>query len=285
MGLVSFSDGEVERQPGYLLEDRLVNLADVDSGWSKARLFNDMIALENEIWTSVVESGVAVRSVESTQLYRPVIPSKIIRLEGCYRQDLTDTGYNSRIEPDGLNEMDWPSSWAAPLSSTVGPRDSLLLPRYASDVRPGAELGLVIGEWGKNLTPDEATAAVGGVTLGGCLTIHDELPGLEGYKMFDNSMAIGPEIVPLERVEVDNLDLRVSIDGDRIAVRNTGEWRFSVGEMVSHVSKLVTLTPGDVLFTGNPFRIEESVKSGDHLRISIPEIGMIASDVTDDGTQ
>lgn len=284
MSLVRFSQRDGLPRLGYLLDDRVVALADVSDG----RDAGDFFRFPDELHAAaraVLEDETTPRwDASAVHLHRPVEPEKVVRLEGCYRQDVTDEGFNPRIEKDGLNEMDWPTSWTAPLSSTTGPHGSLSVPRYVSDVRPGIEVGLVVGTETRHWTGDDVEDVVAGATVGASLTVHDELPGLEGYKMFDDAVAVGPGVAPIGSVPLDSADLRLSVDGERVATHRTDEWRFDPAEMISHVSELMTLKPGDIVFTGDPTRPTVPVEDGVRVEATVEGVGTVAVPVAkDDG--
>ena len=281
MGLIRFDD-DGRTRPGYRVEDRVVALDALNDGKDEAEFLESPGDTDTAAQELLRGSEVNGLDVADVRLRRPVDPEKIVRLEGCYRQDVTDEGFNPRIEEDGLNEMDWPTSWTAPLSSTTGPEGPLRIPRHVSDVRPGVELGLVIGNRIKHCDADEAREAVAGVTVGACLTIHDELPGLEAYKMFDDAMAVGPQVVPADSVDLNSAELLIASDGERLAAHRTDEWRFSLGEMVAHVAEIVTLEPGDVVFTGDPTRIDRSVSPGDTVKATVGGVGTATVPVVGD---
>lgn len=284
MSLVRFSQGDGLPRPGYLLDDRIIALADIGNGRDVGDFFRSPDDLQAATREALEDETTPQRDASAVRLHRPVEPEKIVRLEGCFRQDVADEGFNPRIEKDGLNEMGWPTSWTAPLSSTTGPRGPLSVPRYVSDVRPGLEVGLIVGTETKHWTGDDVADVVAGATVGASLTVHDELPGLEGYKMFDDAMAVGPNVTPLDSVPLDSAELRLSVDGERVATHRTDEWRFDPAEMISHVSELVTLKPGDIVFTGDPTRPTVSVGNGETVEATVEGVGVVDIPVTtDDG--
>jgi 2-keto-4-pentenoate hydratase/2-oxohepta-3-ene-1,7-dioic acid hydratase in catechol pathway len=263
-------------------DDRIVALEDVDGDLSVDEFLQSPADVETAAREALVASATDARDVSTAQLHRPVEPEKIVRLEGCYRQDLTDEGFNPRIEKDGLNQMEWPTSWTAPLSSTTGPEGPLAIPRYVSEVRPGLELGLVVGRETRHWDGNDITEVVAGVTIGAPLTIHDELPGLEGYKMFDDAMAVGPGVTPVDAVPLDTAELRLAAAGERLATHQTTEWRFDPTEMIAHVSELLTLKPGDIVFTGDPTRVPTFVADGDIVEATIEGVGSVTVPISGD---
>lgn len=284
MSLVRFSQRDGLPRPGYILDDRVVALADIGDGRDAEDFFRSPNELRAAARAALDDETTPRRDPSAVRLHHPVEPEKIVRLEGCYRQDVTDEGFNSRIEKDGLNEMDWPTSWTAPLSSTTGPRGPLTVPRYVSDVRPGLEVGLIVGTETRHWTGDDVADVVAGATVGASLTVHDELPGLEGYKMFDDAMAVGPGVTPLDSFPLDSAELRLSVDGERVATHRTDEWRFDPAEMISHVSELMTLKPGDIVFTGDPTRPTAPVEDGVRVEATVEGVGEVDVPVAkDDG--
>jgi 2-keto-4-pentenoate hydratase/2-oxohepta-3-ene-1,7-dioic acid hydratase in catechol pathway len=142
-----------------------------------------------------------------------------------------------------------------------------------------------VGSHIKHCDTDAAREAVAGVTVGACLTIHDELPGLEAYKMFDDAMAVGPHVAPVDSVPLDSAEVSLSLDGERLAACRTDEWRFSPGELVAHVAEIVTFQPGDVVFTGDPTRIDTSVRPGDTIEATVEGVGTATVPIVEDETE
>ena len=287
MGLVSFTEGDETPRPGFRVGERVVGLDSVP--FSGPRELNahlvELETLERRAWGALTSNADPdVYRLAEVNLEQPVAPSKIIRSEGCYEHDLTDTGFNPHLEGADLNELDWPSLWVTPRSTSVGPDSTVRLPRSVSEVRPGVEFAVVFGERAENRPVETVLDAVAGYVPAVTLTAHDELPGLEGYKMFEGFLAIGPSVVPADQVSPDERELGLRINGEPLDVQTTSDWRFTLAEILSHASAVMTLQPGDVVLTGDPMRVERTLASDDRVSGRIDGVGSLSLTVvgTDD---
>lgn len=210
----------------------------------------------------------------------PVDPTKIVRLEGCYEEDVTDEGFNAHVEDAGFNEMDTPSLWVAPTSTLTPHQGTVHVPSQMTDVRPGVELGIVIGSSVRNLDATDALEAVTGYTVCMDITAHDDVPGLEGYRMFDSCLPCGPDIVDPTGVNPERCALGVRHNGEPVDVRSTTSFRFSLGEIISYVSGVMSLSPGDLITTGTPIRGASPIESGDEIEAWIESVGTVQATIS-----
>jgi len=287
MGLVSFTEGDEPLRPGFRIGDRVVGL-DTAPFSGPGRLnphLAELETLERRAWDALTSNADPdVYRLAEVTLEQPVDPSKILRAEGCYQHDLTDTGFNPHLEAAELNELEWPSLWVTPRSTSVGPDSMVQLPRSVSDVRPGVEFAVVMGERIENRPVETVLDSVAGYVPAVTLTAHDELPGLEGYKMFEGFLAVGPSVVPADQVAPDEREMALRVNGDPLDVQTTADWRFTLAEILSHASAVMTLQPGDVVLTGNPIRAERTLSGGDRVSGRIDGVGSLSLTVvgTDD---
>jgi 5-oxopent-3-ene-1,2,5-tricarboxylate decarboxylase/2-hydroxyhepta-2,4-diene-1,7-dioate isomerase len=205
----------------------------------------------------------------------PMEPSKIIRLDGCYEHDVTDEGFNHHLENAGLNDMSTPSLWVAPKSTLSPHGGTVTIPGQMADIRPGVELGVVIDSSVYALEVDEALDAIGGFTVCMDLAAHDDVPGLEGYRMFDECLPCGPDVVDQELINPETRAMGIRHNGEPVDVQSTTSFRFSLAEMISYVSKVMSLSPGDLITTGTPIRDAPSLEAGDEVEAWIESIGTL----------
>jgi 2-keto-4-pentenoate hydratase/2-oxohepta-3-ene-1,7-dioic acid hydratase in catechol pathway len=138
------------------------------------------------------------------------------------------------------------------------------------DVRPGVELGLIIGAQARHLTPEKAPEYIAGYTVCRTLRADDQHPGLYGYRMFPGFLGVGPSIVP----EIGSpVALGVRQGNETVDSSSTARLRFSLGDLVSYASHIFTLEPGDLIVTGNPVRTKDSVEAGETVTAWIESIG------------
>ncbi len=218
-------------------------------------------------------------SVEAVQLLPPISPSKVIRLDGCYEHDLTDERFDTHLEGIGLEDLSNPSLWVAPTSTLTGDASTVRIPPQVEDVRPGAELGIVVGKRGKQLDPQETSEVVAGYVVCMSLRSRDDIPGLYGYKMFDGFFPCGPAVVPYSSVDADALSLGVRRNRNAENTQSTTSLRFTTSEIVSFASHVMTLEPGDLIATGTPTRGTSSLEDGDEVEAWIESLGTLHATV------
>jgi 2-keto-4-pentenoate hydratase/2-oxohepta-3-ene-1,7-dioic acid hydratase in catechol pathway len=222
---------------------------------------------------------VDIHNVSQANLYSPIYPSKIVRIEGGYEHDLTDENYNPFIDTEGLRERDWPRFWVAPMSAIAQASNPLVLPKFAYEAKPGVELAFVIGSSGKYWSHEAATEAIAGCLVMGDIGIYDLLPGQWGYKFFDSAMRFGTDLVSAQELDLSSLNLTLELNEEVVDTKSTDGWRFTPGEMVSTVSDIMSLQPGDIITTGNPMRVDGTVDAGDELRATIEDVDTVVSSI------
>lgn len=271
VGLVRFSTDADAPQPGVQVRKKVIPLADIEGLSGESTI--DHLKHITDVVARASDLTVTGYSLDEVDFHRPIQPGKIVRLEGCYEHDVTDERFNPFIEVDGLNEMDWPSHLVVPPSATVGPDSPIELPQFADAIKPGIELAFVIDGEAKNLDPSNVFDAIGGCLVTANIAIYDTLPGLFGYKFFDSALPLGRAVVPVSDVDVTNLDLTLLINGEHIDTQSTSGWRFEPGELVSSVSELMTLKPGDLILTGDPIRTDRTLEVDDEVSVSVEGAG------------
>ncbi len=146
-----------------------------------------------------------------------------------------------------------------------------------------AELVAVLGASVKHVSGADAAAAVFGYCVGNDLSVRDwqwETPQWMLGKSFDGHAPFGPWITTADEVgDPHRLGIRAIINGETRQNSNTRHLVFSVWDQIAHLSKAMTLSPGDIIFTGTPGGVGAATKSwlkaGDTVRIEIDELGAI----------
>lgn len=281
MGLVTYERPDAAHGIGVRRGSDVVPVNLLDSGADVDNLTDCLPiidSLESEAGELISNTSAPddVHHVSEVVLHSPVDPEKVVRIEGSYSHDLVDEEYNPFIDTEGLRERDWPRFWVAPMSAMSDATDPLVLPTFASEAKPSVELALVVGTSGKNWSPEEATEAIAACQVMADIGIYDALPGQWGYKFFDSAMTFGTDLIPSSELELSGLDLSLELDGEVVDVQSTNDWRFSPGEMVSIVSEIMSLRPGDIITTGNPMRVD-GVDPGNELRATVENVGEVTS--------
>jgi 2-keto-4-pentenoate hydratase/2-oxohepta-3-ene-1,7-dioic acid hydratase in catechol pathway len=212
-------------------------------------------------------------SLDAVKLLAPCTPSKIICLGVNYRSHAIETGLT--IPPV-------PLIFLKPPTAVIGPEDKIELPRLEKRrVDYEAELGVVIGRRAKGISRERAKESVLGYT---CFNDVSERYAQKSdgqwtrCKGYDTFAPIGPWI----ETEVDPDDLQVEsyLNGELRQSARTSDLIFGIADIVSFVSGIMTLLPGDVIATGTPSGIGK-MNPSDVIEIKIENIGTLKNHVID----
>ena len=211
--------------------------------------------------------------LESVRLLPPVLPSKII---GVGRN------YVEHAKEHGAEVPDVPLIFLKPPTAVIGPEERIVLPQLEKRrVDYEAELGVVIGRRAKAISRERAKECVLGYT---CFNDVSERYAQKSdgqwtrCKGYDTFAPIGPWI----ETEVDPDDLLVEsyLNGEVRQSARTSDLIFGVEEIISFISGIMTLVPGDVIATGTPSGIGK-MRPGDVIEIKIEKIGTLKNYVVE----
>jgi len=200
----------------------------------------------------------------------PVTPSKIVCIGLNYKDHALEQG--KPLPPEPLIFM-------KPSTSVIGPGDAIESPLWAGRVDHEAEVGVVIGRVAKDVPLGKADHVILGLTCINDVTAR-ALQNKDGQytrsKSFDTFAPIGPCIA----VGLDGRDLEVRgyVNGQLRQDSRTRELIFTIPEIVTFVSKVMTLLPGDIIATGTPAGIGPIVP-GDSVTIHVEGVGALTNSV------
>ena len=166
--------------------------------------------------------------------------------------------YRDHAEESNLPIPDEPSVFAKFASSVVGPYDPIVVPPAFDKVDYEAEVVIVMGATGKNISEHDAWSYVAGVTAGQDISDRKEqwrkpINQFTLPKSYDTFSPIGPYLVTLDEFEdVDDIEVVGHVDDLEVQRGRTSDLIFSVPELIAWLSKRVTFEPGDLIFTGTP---------------------------------
>lgn len=206
----------------------------------------------------------------SVRLLAPCTPSKIVCL---------GLNYRGHIEEMNLAIPPLPLIFLKPSTSVIGTNESIILPPGCGRVDYEGELAVVIGKTARSVSVDKADGYILGYTCFNDVSDR-EAQALDGQwtraKGYDTFAPLGPWIET--DVSPDNLKLETFVNGDLRQSASTRELVFSVPEVVSFVSHIMTLLPGDVIATGTPAGVGP-LKPGDVVQVKIEGIGVLTNSV------
>lgn len=209
-------------------------------------------------------------ALNNVRLLAPTEPTKVICVGVNYRGHAQEMGH--QIPED-------PCLFLKPETSVIGPGEAILYPPMSKQVDYEAELAAVIARPLWNVTPAEAMRAVLGYTCVNDVTARD-LQRKDGQwtraKGFNTFCPIGPWID--DEIDPDSVDVELLLNRERRQFANTQELIHKMADLLSYVSRIMTLRAGDVVATGTPAGIGP-MKPGDDVEVRISGIGSLKNHV------
>ncbi|MFZ5814069.1 MAG: fumarylacetoacetate hydrolase family protein [Bacillota bacterium] len=212
-------------------------------------------------------------SLEGVRLLPPVEPSKIV----CIGKNYADHAAEMNSLPPSE-----PMFFLKAPSALIGPGDAIVLPNREHAIHWEAELALVIGRRMKNVPREEALSYVFGYTIANDVSDRDYQKGDAPFnfgraKSFDTFCPCGPVLVT-EGVNPLDVHITLCCNEEVRQSDSTSLMIHDVPKLLSHLSQIMTLMPGDLILTGTPKGVGP-MKPGDLIEISIPGIGTLANPV------
>lgn len=281
MKLALFDDHRL----GVLVDGGLVDITDalpwphdpdpLTAGWWR-RLCRDFADVSGDL-RAAVPRGVAV-ALDAVYLRAPVLnPSKVIAAASNYAGHVDEM---HRVQERTLGHveawmMDFDVFLKAP-SSISGPSDGIRLPTdilaAGHEIHHECELVIVIGAGGKDIRPEAALSHVFGYTTGLDITVRSE-GDRSRRKSYDTFSPVGPWVVTGDEAgDPHDLDIRLDANGTLRQHVSTRDLVTGVPDIISRASAVMTLLPGDLLFTGAPPGVGP-IFSGDRLDTHISRVG------------
>ena len=229
------------------------------------------------------EKRAAAISLDDVTLLAPVpSPPKIVCL---------GLNYKDHAEEQGKEIPDEPIIFMKPRTAVIGPDQPIIHPIMVKQLDYEAELAIVIGEKGKNIPVLEAKKHIFGYTVFNDVSARDiqfkDKQWTRG-KSFDTFAPMGPCITISNQIEnPNNLSVRTRVNGELRQDSSTKNMVFSVYEIVHHLSRVMTLEPGDIIATGTPAGVGVFMKPkpkflspGDLVEVEIDQIGALRNNVS-----
>jgi len=203
------------------------------------------------------------------KLLAPCVPPKILAVGLNYKSHLG-------TRPAPVN----PEMFYKPVTSLQNPGDPIELPPDQTDTHFEGELVIVIGKHVRNASPDEARAAVFGVTCGNDVSERNWQRNIDRQwwraKGCDTFAPLGPWIVT--GLDYSDLALQTRVNGEVLQQQRTSDLIFDVPTVIEFVSRYLTLTPGDLIYTGTPGNTQKMVP-GDVVEVELEGIGVLRNPV------
>lgn len=305
MRLVTFRKGKANHV-GAIVGDGVADIVAASRASGGPALPADMIALLEMGAKGLRAAKAAARFAAKNPKRGLLVPQALVKLEApvpCPRKLLLLAGnYASHLEEEGKRaraKLDQtPRVFMKPPSTTVNrPGGDIPITRYSRWVDWEVELGIVIGRKARDVSVDDAPRHIAGYTIVNDISERDfcvqERTKTEDFDKFfdwlngkwpDGFAPMGPCITTADEIgNPMNLAIRLSVNGEVMQDASTSGMIYNCAEIVSFISRWVTLEPGDVIATGTPAGIGKvrgiKLQPGDLVRCEIERIGVLENRV------
>jgi 2-keto-4-pentenoate hydratase/2-oxohepta-3-ene-1,7-dioic acid hydratase in catechol pathway len=210
--------------------------------------------------------------LDKVKLLAPCQPTKVVAV---------GLNYKPHAEELKMALPHHPLIFLKPPSAVIGPGEPIIIPPGATRVDYEGELAIVIGKTARHVTAKQAPAFIFGYTCFNDVTERDQQKEDGQWtraKGYDTFAPLGPgietDLYPLK------LELTTKVNGEVKQSGNTSDCLFDAYQLVSFISGVMTLNPGDVIATGTPSGIGP-LKAGDTVEVEIEGIGKLVNKVAD----
>lgn len=226
---------------------------------------NKVFSIKGSIFGDWEKQGKSFE-LHEVKLLAPCEPGKVVCIGINYKEVVNKKGDPMPQEP---------VIFLKPDTSVIGPEEAIVLPEGVKELNYEVELVVVIKDKIKDVSVEDAKNHVLGYTCGNDITAKDFMEKGKPWtkaKGYDTFMPIGPCIV--SGIDGDILNIRMYHNGQMTQNSNTSDMVFNVSQIISYVSHIMTLNPGDIISTGTPPG-KGNLKPGDIIEAEIEGIGRL----------
>lgn len=272
---------------GAIVDDRAIDLCAVDDTLPATMM--DLLAAGEagmaQAATAVASADAATHGqpLEEVTLLPPVVrPGKVIAL---------GRNYAAHAKEGGAEPPEYPMLFHKTATSLIGHGGTVRIPAGTNRVDYEAELAVIIGKVCKNVEEADAFDYIAGYTVANDITARDWqrlTTQFTAGKMVDTFGPLGPALVTKDEApDPANMSVKSILNGQVMQDGNTKMMIFSVPFIVSYISKISTLEPGDVILTGTPEGVGYArkppiyMKDGDVITIEVEGLGTLTNPLVD----
>ena len=283
---------------GILAESGLI---DIQSAWGDPNPPKSILEILQrgpeclEKLAKLAESAEATVPTDSFGLLAPIPrPGKVIALAGNYSEHIKEAGLALGLS-DSPRNTTVPRPFIMPSTAVTGPEQEIPWPLYSKTIDYELELVVVIGKKAKFVQSEDALDYVAGYTIADDISARSvtfsknraKRPWDEFYDWLNGKWAdcfcpMGPYLLTADEIgDVQNLDMKLTVNGKIRQQANTSQMIYPVADIVSFLSHIMTLEPGDCIATGTPSGVAmatgDFLKAGDKIDATIEKLGTLTN--------
>ncbi|MBJ19219.1 MAG: fumarylacetoacetate hydrolase family protein [bacterium] len=296
-------EGEEGPTAGILIGDRIHPTGTVLGSSAPAHTILDIL----DRWDAsrpLLEAAAASppsggKALDSVRLLAPLLYPPTVYYTGAnYWDHVLEMAELNRDADGNLPSTEKPADpWLnikASQSTVIGPGAPIRIPAFSKMLDWEAEIALVVGRPGRNLTPANALDCLAGMAIGNDLSARDFVKRENSIfvwdwlaqKCFDGSTPLGPWITPLSAIpDPSAMSIQLWVNDELKQDSNASQLVHDFSELLVYLSLHVTLQPGDVILTGTPagvgFPTGDFLQPGDIVRIAVEGCGVLENPVVD----
>lgn len=237
--------------------------------------------------------------LDSVKLLAPIPhPPKVIALAGNYSEHIKEAALTSGFKlglSDSPRNTTTPRPFIMPATVVIGPDEEISWPAYSKQIDYEIELGVVIGREAKNVGLEDSMACIAGYTIVNDVSARSvtflkgrqERPWDDFYdwlngKWADGFLPMGPYLLTADEIEdVQDLSLTLKVNSEVRQNASTAQMIYPVADIVSFLSHIMTLEPGDVIATGTPAGVGAAIgaflEAGDVIECTVEKLGTLTN--------
>ncbi len=283
---------------GVLTKKGIVDIPTIWPGAGPPRniidiLRRDAVAAVKEL----ADKSDIVIPVENIKLLAPISrPGKLLALAGNYGEHIKEASLNRGFKlglSDAKKQTTVPRPFLKPATTIIGPDEQIPWPAYSEQIDYEIELAVVIGKHAKCVEAKEAIGCIAGYTIANDVSARSvtfkngraERPWDDFYdwlagKWADGFCPMGPYFVTADEIpDVQNLQMELKVNDETRQKANTKQMIYPVADIVSFLSFITTLEPGDMILTGTPAGVAVAsgrfLQPGDTIECGIENLGVL----------
>ncbi len=285
---------------GIVTDNGIVDIPGNSTGPIRPHSVKEILIRGRECLEQVAKIGETARDFLNPQDVRflaPVPrPGKVLALAGNYAKHIKESGKTLGLS-ESPEETTVPRPFLMPSTVVTGTNSTVPWPAYSQEVDHEIELAVMIGKTARCVQADEALNYTAGYLIANDISarsvtfkegraerlwdgFHDWLNG----KWSDGFLPLGPWLTTADEIDdPQNLDMTLTVNGQVRQQSNTSSMIYSVAEIISFISHLMTLEPGDVIATGTPHGVGlatgKYLQPGDMIDCTIERLGTLSNDI------